>query len=375
MIQKKENICNPSVGILSSLALSNTMGVNLRDSIKALDRPLIQELVKNSSEFRMLGSDLLSNEFNLEESKFKLIFWNPIGFINAIDELSNILLLNNHNSKKNIASGTEYAKSEELEKMLRFYVKEYLNGKFVLRDGTRLSKPDGKITHERAKVEVDDKTVEKSFFVTSFEVSAITGLTTVLLEAFFDHCLKTPIYANEKHKAIYEPVYEKTNKDSNKFNLFYEETKIDDHFFSEENYNIPTVAKFYIVESEEIDYIVRKDRSEITNEEKERIKNIQAIRRISNFSAVTTKAAVGATFKSLGGLGASFGGFFKFSLGDNEAINQIVETAASVAARRKTENILYSLLDNGQFYKCGTAENETSCLTKVQDLLKIWNDD
>jgi len=195
------------------------------------------------------------------------------------------------------------------------------------------------------------------------------------LEAFFDHCLKTPIYANEKHKAIYEPVYEKTNKDSNKFNLFYEETKIDDHFFSEENYNIPTVAKFYIVESEEIDYIVRKDRSEITNEEKERIKNIQAIRRISNFSAVTTKAAVGATFKSLGGLGASFGGFFKFSLGDNEAINQIVETAASVAARRKTENILYSLLDNGQFYKCGTAENETSCLTKVQDLLKIWNDD
>jgi len=174
MIQKKENICNPSVGILSSLALSNTMGVNLRDSIKALDRPLIQELVKNSSEFRMLDSDLLSNEFNLEESKFKLIFWNPIGFINAIDELSNILLLNNHNSKKNIASGTEYAKSEELEKMLRFYVKEYLNGKFVLRDGTRLSKPDGKITHERAKVEVDDKTVEKSFFVTSFEVSAIT---------------------------------------------------------------------------------------------------------------------------------------------------------------------------------------------------------
>lgn len=425
----KRNICNPDLGILGGIGLPvDTM--NLKDLIKPLDRPLTQDLVKNLLALRVgiVDSNYPNNGLNLAASEFRVWFWNPIGFLSAIDELSKSLLENDHDSR------------DELAKRLHSYLKIYLDGEFVLRDGTTISKPGGNITNKRITKKVDGKEVEETFLSTSLEIGTVTGLTTVILEAIFDHCLDTPVYAFRNNKVMYQPYYKPTgeiiidkegeninegeiirvnkgeiikDKEGNiikakegevikivegelmkdedgelikvrdgelvkakegevlkikkgeliKFKkvteLLYAQKKVDDFFFDRDNYNRPTAA-------------VAKDINPISYKEvnKEFEENIQAIRRISNFAATTTKAAVGASFKSIGGLGASFGGFFKFSIGDNDAINQIVETAASVAARRNTEYMLYKLMnDNEKEYMCG--EN-TDCFTTVSKLLKIW---
>ncbi len=421
-LEKKRNICNPDLGILSGIGFPvDTMG--LKDLIKPLDRPLTQDLVKNLLALRMgmVDSNHPNNSLNLAESEFRVWFWNPIGFLNAIDELSKSLLVNDFDSK------------DELAKRLHSYLKTYLDGEFVLRDGTSISKPVGNITNKRITKKVDGKEVEETFLSTSLEIGTITGITTVILEAVFDHCLKTPVYASQNSKVMYKPYYRPTGdiiedekgevikggviikvaegeiikdkegevikikegklikdgegefikikdgelikdkegevikiKEGERIQfwkvteLLYVKGMVDDFFFGKDNYNQPTAAT--AKDSDLISY-------EPANNE-EFIENIQAIRRISNFAATTTKATVGASFKSIGGLGASFGGFFKFSIGDNDAINQIVETAASVAARRNTEYMLYKLMnDHEKKYKCG---EDNDCFTTVSNLLKIW---
>lgn len=364
---KKENICG------------STNTENLSPSIKnLLQNSLIKDLTINLSEFRALKPKLfsldqihyihqnelkslapriltvdnlfkLNNILELNNSEFLLTliqpggWWGTGGFLAAINQLSNDILEN------------KITAEDDFEKLLRSYIIDYIDGKFVLRNGIRLTKPSGSIAHER----VPTAKGEKGIVHTSLDSSTVVGLTTVILEALFDYCLETPVFAYVNGKDIYVQEYLPIDERKDMFTLIYKIRKIDDYLFGEENNNIPTAKEFLI----DLNECGKENACKITKND------VESIRRVSEFSAAISKSLVGAAFKSLGGGGLSFFGFFKFSFGDNESINQIVETATSVATRRKTEHILYELLNNEKSYVCGPSEIE-NCANKVSNLLK-----
>ncbi len=366
--KNKENICSfsdnnvlsPPVRKLLENSMIQDFSRNLSAFRALVQEPLPLELVPylDKSKFELFIQKLISpeNKLDLNNSKFWLTLRQPAGFMGAggflaaINQLSHDLLENHATS------------SHEFEEMLRFYLLNYIDGKFVLRNGTQLAKPSGSITHERIKTDKD----EKGIVIASLDKSTVTGLTTVILEAIFDYCLETPAYAYKKRKPIYEQVYLKIEGHPGKFNLVYQEKDpIDDYLFDDAI--IPTATMF----NKELHSDLKEDC------EKGKIcrmteNDVKRVRRVSDFSAEITTAVVGAAFKSLGGAGLSAFGFFKFSFGDNDSINQIVEAATSVATRRKTEHLLYELIENGESYSCGIKE-ASNCSQKVQDLLERFD--
>lgn len=366
--KNKENICGFShSGSLSQPIkelLENSMIQDFKSNLSAfralVQKPISPEIILylDKSEFGALIPKLISPEniLDLNKSEFWLTIRQPAGFMGAGGFLAAINRLSNELLEKP-TSGHEF------EEMLRFYLLNYIDGKFVLRNGTKLAKPSGSITHE--KIQTDKG--EKGIVSASLEKSTVTGLTTVILEAIFDYCLETPAYAyaDKKKRPIYEPEYLEIAGHSGKFNLVYQgKDPIDDYLFDDAI--IPTATMFNIK--------LRSDLKEDCNKEicKMTANDIKRIRRVSDFSAETTTAVVGAAFKSLGGAGLSAFGFFKFSFGDNDSINQIVEAATSVTTRRKTEHLLYELIENGESYDCGNKGTDT-CSEKVKKLLEKFD--
>lgn len=366
--KNKENIC----GFSNKNALSPPIKDLLEDS-------MIRDFSRNLSAFRELVQEPLplepvsyldkskfealisrENKLDLEKSEFWLTLRQPTGFMGRGGFLATINQLSHDLLKNDAISGHEF------EDMLRFYLLKYFDGKFVLRNGTQLAKPSGSITHEKIKTNKS----EKGIVSTSLDKSTVTGLTTVILEAIFDYCLETPAYAYKKGIPIYEEEYLEIAGHPGKFNLVYlGKDPIDDYLFDDAI--IPTATKF----NEEL-------RSDLKDCEEKKIckmtkDDVKRIRQVSDFSAETTSAVAGAALKSLGGFGLSAFGFFKFSFGDNDSINQIVEAATSVATRRKTEHLLYVLIENGESYNCGkkeiTNEEITNCSQKVKDLLEKFD--
>lgn len=366
--KNKENICgfsdknvlSPPIKRLLENSMIQDFSRNLSAFRALAQEPLPLELAPylEKSRFEELIPKLISpeNKLDLNKSEFWLTIRQPAGFMGAGGFLAAINQLSHDLLESHATSGHEF------EEMLRFYLLNYIDGKFVLRNGTQLAKPSGSITHERIQTDKGEKGIVSA----SLDKNTVTGLTTVILEAIFDYCLETPAYSYKDGKSIYEPDYMEIAGQSGKFNLVYlKKDPIDDYLFDDDI--IPTATKF--------DEKLRKHFKEDCEEGKKckmTEEDIKRIRRVSDFSAETTTAVVGAAFKSLGGAGLSAFGFFKFSFGDNDSISQIVEAATSVATRRKTEHLLYELIENGESYNCGI-EEAANCSKKVQDLLKKFD--
>lgn len=221
-------------------------------------------------------------------------------------------------------------------KVLLTYAKTYYKGDFVLRDGTKLAKPSKSIGFNQEGV-----------FTVSTDNDALIGLTTVFLEALSEFAFPTPVTVNSTNKKSYKQSYNQTSKtiasqeDPNKllplYELLYlEEDKPD--YLTESNFQ-PTVLtlndKFFngppLVAEKEVGI------SEI---------ELTAMRHISSNIADGSKMVLGTTLRSAGGAGLSFGAFAKLSIGDNDALVKIVETAIEVLSRRLLEYRLYNF-----FYK------------------------
>lgn len=261
---------------------------------------------------------------------------------------------------------TEEHRKDVFIKLLRFYLTQYIGGKFVLRDGTKLAKPSGNIAHEKVATS-DGK--NKDIVSASLDQGTVSGLTTVVLEAVYDYCHGTKIVAIKDGKTNYIPYYgeidSRTPDGKHLYNLAYTKKDVDDYLFGEENNNTPTIVTFY-------EEALKKDKEYfmdyICKECDKRKKEVSAIRKLSNLAANGSKTAAGTAAKSLGGLGASFGGFLKISIGDNDSVKQIVETVASVAAKRKTEYLLYALKAN-----CETNNSCANNFNKLVDLVEKFD--
>lgn len=254
--------------------------------------------------------------------------------------------------------------------MLQYYLYTYIDGEFVLKDGTKLAKPSGNITHD--KVNSSDSSADaknKNTISASLDNGTVAGLATVLLEALYDHCDATKTIAIKKGKTVYSPEYVE-DKSSGNYLMVYKQSTPDDYLFGDEN-NKPTSLAYRMGElKEDIDaryhyYICDKedkdkpvaalmtahdDKKDISKKVVVKCKkdiskeDILAIRKFTKAAAEMNKSIAGSTIKSIGGLGLSFGGFFKLSIGDNDSVKQIVETTATTTTKRVTESLMVKAL-------------------------------
>ena len=139
--------------------------------------------------------------------------------------------------------------------------------------------------------------------------------------------------------------------------MVYKEDYSNDYLFGSEN-NKPTHLAYLIKESGESDsyyyYICDKKAkksegcmSAIAKED------VFAIRRFAQASATVHKSIAGSIIKSIGGLGASFGGFLKISIGDNDSVKQAIEALAVTTTKRVTESLMTKALISERD-KCNT---------------------
>lgn len=223
------------------------------------------------------------------------------------------------------------------------YVKAYIDGNFVLRNGTKLSKPDGSINFKDGMINaaVDNDTV--------------IGLTTVLFEALSEFLFPTPIFADVGGKKIFKQAPQDTGKDDDQnkkrlYQMFYHRELMNEYFTNTNNK--PTAEEFFGVTQ------IAKEEKEpgITKEE------LEVMRVYSDTAAEEAKGLSGVLFGNLGGMGVSFLGFAKFSVGDNEALGKVVQTVFSVITRRWFENSIY------EFFKDYNKE-QSQTVDKILDTI------
>lgn len=363
----------------------------LSTPIKTLaQNSVIQKLKEDLAVFKILNN---KENTNLDESKFRLWFFQPGGFLATINELQNDLFSENVKLSKG---------DDELRKILLQYINAYLDGEFVLRNGAKLAMPGKSTVTYPSK---PDSSTPPKLPAASVDNDTVTGLATVILEALFDHCLRTPVYGYTTQTENYKPIYvaqNPTDKDS-KYNLIHYEKIVldsDDFLFGEGNSNIPTalvsgqIDKVYMKKcdqmfgkdeekkseenEEKINKMCRKDNShrfkeEFDNDEttgKMTGEKLLAIRRLTDLWSETNKIVAGSSFKSFGGLGFSFFGYLKFSFGDNDSLHRLVETIASVITRRETEHFLYRLVENKNNECNGNCQKEVTKMLKIIALKK-----
>ncbi|SCX61005.1 hypothetical protein [Nitrosospira sp. Nsp1] len=242
-------------------------------------------------------------------------------------------------------------------KVLFTYAKAYYNGDFVLRDGTKLAKPSVVVGFDKDGV-----------FSGSTDNDTLIGLTTVFLEAFAEFVFPTPVIVAAKKKPVYEVKYcLKNPKDSTStktatktsanskgekiiciedpqpreedqlYELLYTRKKDDvtDYMNTSNLEPVVHTLKNSFFGKEVV--LVEKGSKGISAVE------FKAMRHISGNVADGLKMVLGTSLRSLGGFGVSFGGFGKISVGDNDALTKIVETAIEVLSRRLVEYRFYKL--------------------------------
>lgn len=173
--------------------------------------------------------------------------------------------------------------SVSLDAILAAYLRAYLDGTFVDRWGTPLSQPD--------LMKIGDDTA--------------SPVTTVMLEAFFDYSLMTPI--------VYDPSQSSTSK-------------------------TPTFAIVFPQLYQPIS--ANPDTDGITVEE------LQAIHYLSGVSAEGAKHLSSLLLRFVGG--AAFG--VKISTGDNATLAQIVSTLCDEVSRRTTEDLTYKFFEEYKYF-------------------------
>lgn len=212
------------------------------------------------------------------------------------------------------------------------YAKAYIQGNFVLRDGTKLAKPSGSISFKDGAINA------------STDNDTLVGLTTVFFEAFYEFIFPTPVLADIGAIISYSQAPQDTGKnDSDNKRLYamlYHQERTN-NYFSDTN-SVPTVEKENLFPVEQI---VSDGNSGISEKE------LKAIRYVSGILSEGSKSLSSVAFKNLGGIGVSFLGFVKLSLGDNDAVGKLVETSFAVFTRRSLENGLYRFFSS---YKLGT---------------------
>ncbi|SHL17098.1 hypothetical protein SAMN05216428_101323 [Nitrosospira sp. Nsp11] len=225
-------------------------------------------------------------------------------------------------------------------KVLLTYAKTYYKGDFVLRDGTKLAKPSKSIGFNQEGV-----------FTVSTDNDALIGLTTVFLEALSEFAFPTPVTANSTNKISYKQSYNQTSKT----------------IASKEDPKklLPLYELLYLKEEDKPDYLTESNLQPTVLTLKDKFFNgpplvaekefgiseieLKAMRHISSNIADGSKMVLGTTLRSAGGAGLSFGAFAKLSIGDNDALVKIVETAIEVLSRRLLEYRLYKFLYNEPF--------------------------
>ena len=185
------------------------------------------------------------------------------------------------------------------------YLKEYSTGEFVDRSGGRLARP-----------QVSDSGVEND---------TIVGLTTVTLEAFYDHLFDgLPVYTDrvEKYEGEFQPIDGEPGLYREVFRKVTRTT-----FLMDED-RIPTAALFRATPRQSV---VLDGRRGITADE------LEAIRFVSNLSGEQSKALSGFILRFFGAVEITFVIGPHFSVGDHETFAKLVETIVEVTARRLTE--------------------------------------
>jgi hypothetical protein len=288
------------------------------------------------------------------------------------------------------------------------YAKAYHQGNFVLRDGTKLAPPSSNVTFSDGvlfNVAIDDNTLTglttvflealfEFFFPTPIiaELNAETNYkqkwcvkradggkskTTKLIltksvsddqnvitekppcariesaSAINDNPIDQQLISQKSigHNTIRDEAYvcEEGDKDPEKrkkqfFEMIYV-AEISHQYFTTSNLK-PTAQTLEQIDDFYCPIPVDNETVGISKNE------LKAIRLISSYVASGSKMVTGLGFRSIGGLGVSFGAFGKASIGDNDTLANIVETALEVFSRRLLEYELYL------FFKSYTLQNK-----------------
>lgn len=309
-------------------AMSAQYGIKYYDD----DAPLVEEMRTSPVLKEILKGVVNKDNISLDRSDFD-------DFADAVDkQLKRTFLNGEAQNKINIARQNGEISFDDV--LIR-YAKAYIKGDLVLRDGTKLAKPSGNIDFKNGVVNA------------SIDNNTVVGLTTVFLEAFYDFIFPTPVLADIGANIGYSqaPQYSgKTDEDNKKLYLMLYHQDLSNNYFTESN-NAPTVEKEKLFP---IEQLVKDDSKGIS------AKELKAIHFISGILSQGAKSASSAAFGSLGGVGISFLGFAKFSIGDNDAIGKIVETNFDVFTRRATEYNLYEFFKSHEIGK--NAEVDKSLL-------------
>ena len=200
--------------------------------------------------------------------------------------------------------------------VFKFYYTQYIDGKFVSRFGTSLS-----------KLNVDEGVSNET----------ISAAIAVFIEALADYALRTPLLVDDE----------------------------DSYFLSDGKE--PTVAAydagndFKLVEKIEIVEDELDDKCSISERE------AKAIKYLANLAADKSQGLAGLTVESFGDLEFAFiiGG--NFSFGDNETLAEIFKSVFKNVSRRGTERVALEVFSRLDTSEVGAAlkENDTSPRAEV----------
>lgn len=242
-------------------------------------------------------------------------------------------------------------------KVLLTYAKAYYKGEFILRNGAQLAKPSTDIGFDKDGV-----------FIISTDNDTLIGLTTVFLEALSEFAFPTKVIIGANKKPTFEKEYREIKKSPPKNGTAGEDrclskkSQTADDIFCDLIYKRKDVPD-YLTDSNlqptvlTLDSDFFKNNCEITKEDclvnrgEKGVSQIEfdALQFIPGYVAHGSKMVLGTTLRSVGGLGVSFGAFGKFSIGDNDALSKVVETAIEVLSRRLLEYNLYHFLMDNEF--------------------------
>lgn len=262
------------------------------------------------------------------------------------------------NVRKNIlnAQNTQHG-GLVFSKVLLTYAKAYYKGEFTLRNGAKLAKPSTDIGFDKDGV-----------FIISTDNDTLMGLTTVFLEALSEFAFPTKVIIGANKKPTFEKEYRERKKSPPKNGTAGEDrclsknSQTADDIFCDLIYKRKDVTD-YLTDSNfqptvlTLDSDFFKNNCEITKEDclvnrgEKGVSQIEfdALQFIPGYVAHGSKMVLGTTLRSVGGLGVSFGAFGKFSIGDNDALSKVVETAIEVLSRRLLEYNLYHFLMDNEF--------------------------
>lgn len=324
---------------------------NLKDANPGDANPLSSKMAKSGTMKELMRTQC-GTDRDLEVGYFDLKEFIEAMHIEYIRAFADDDVRNNISNAQNTQQGGLI-----FSKVLLTYARAYYKGEFTLRNGAKLAKPSTDIGFDK-----------DGAFIISTDNDTLIGLTTVFLEALSEFAFPTKVIIGATNKPTFEKEYRERKKFPQKHGTADEDrclskkSQTADDIFCDLIYKRKDVTD-YLTDSNfqptvlTLDSDFFKNNCEITKEDclvnrgEKGVSQIEfdALQFIPGYVAHGSKMVLGTTLRSVGGLGVSFGAFGKFSIGDNDALSKVVETAIEVLSRRLLEYNLYHFLMDEEF--------------------------